>query len=41
MSLYENENYHFRNTLTDILTNVIEFLVLNQEAVEEHDIETV
>lgn len=31
MELYENESYHLRNALTDILMHLIEFLVLDKE----------
>lgn len=29
MNLYDNENYYMRNALSEILTNVVEYLVLN------------
>jgi condensin complex subunit 1 len=35
MQLYECENYFLRNALTEIITNVIEYLVVNQDI--QHD----
>lgn len=30
-NLYDNENYQMRNALTEILTNVVEYLVLDKD----------
>lgn len=34
IGLYDNENYHIRNALTDVITSVIEYLVREQDVEE-------
>jgi hypothetical protein len=37
MHLYECENYHMRNALTDILMHLVEYLVVYQDEAANHD----
>lgn len=36
IGLYSNENYHLRNGLSDLIANVIEYLIKNRSENEEN-----